>query len=108
MNAAAATGFSLTAGTDGRVLAAGPLTFATARAARSAGLALLGGPGGSAPLEIDCSGLGASDSAGLAVMLDWLAIAKHAGRALRFAQLPPPLAALARISDVEQLLTRGV
>ena len=59
-------------------------------------------------LEIDCAGLGTTDSAGLAVMLDWLAAAKLAGRSLQFLALPQGLAALARISDVEELLLRGV
>jgi phospholipid transport system transporter-binding protein len=109
VSTAAGDAFALEAAAEGRVRASGPLTFATARAARGAGLALLQSGAGAAPaLEIDCSGLGASDSAGLAVLLDWLAVAKHAGRPLRFIQLPQQLTALARISNVEQLLTRGV
>ena len=59
-------------------------------------------------LEIDCRGITASDSAGLAVLLEWLSVARRAGRSLRYAQLPPGLAALARISDLEELLERGV
>ena len=57
--------------------------------------------------EIDCRGITTSDSAGLAVLLEWLSVAKRMGRSLRYAQLPEGLAALARISDVEQLLERG-
>lgn len=108
MSAAAAAAFSLSAGADGRLAAVGPLTFATARQARLTGLALLAAPDAPQRLEIDCAGLGVTDSAGLAVMLDWLAAAKRAGRSLHFLGLPQDLAALARISDVEQLLTRGV
>lgn len=106
MSAVAA--FSLSAGVAGRLAAVGPLTFATARQARLTGLAVLDAPEAAPQLEIDCAGLGVTDSAGLAVMLDWLAAAKRAGRSLRFLGLPQELAALARISDVEQLLTRGV
>jgi phospholipid transport system transporter-binding protein len=99
--------FGLAAGTGGRVLAEGPLTFASARRARELGLDALeaAADGG---LTIDCQGVTASDSAGLAVLLDWLAAARSQGRSLRFAHLPPGLAALARISEVNELLERGV
>jgi len=48
------------------------------------------------------------DSAGLAVLLDWLGAAKRRGRTLRYTHLPADLTALARISEVEDLLERGV
>ena len=105
--AAAASGvFTLAAGTDGRLLAQGPLTFATARLARELGRHTLRGASGE--LEIDCSGISTADSAGLAVLIDWLAMARAAPRALRYRALPPGLVALSRISEVEQLLERGV
>lgn len=89
------------------MLAQGPLTFATARAAAELGTqALQAAPAGA--LVIDCAGVSACDSAGLAVLLEWLACARRTGRALRFDQLPQELSALARISDLEELLTRGV
>ena len=92
--------------TDGRLAAEGPLTFATARRARELGEPFLAGEG--AALELDCRGITASDSAGLAVLLDWLSTAHRAGRKLRFTRLPSGLAALARISEVEEFLTRGI
>ena len=99
--------FRLAAAADGKFVAAGPLTFATARAAREEGLRTLanGSAGGS---EVDCSGVTQSDSAGLAVLLDWLAAAKRAGHKLRYVRLPEGLLALGRISEVEELLERGV
>jgi phospholipid transport system transporter-binding protein len=99
--------FRLTAASDGALAASGPLTFAAARAARQAGLRALAGATRQ-ELEIDCARVTTADSAGLAVLLDWLAAAKRAGRSLHFSHLPEGLLALARISDVEQLLTRGV
>lgn len=99
--------FQLAAAGDGRYVAVGTLTFATARLARELGERLLKGAGGAA-LEVDCAGVSASDSAGLAVLIDWLGAAKHAGVRLRYAQLPPGLTALASISEVEDLLARGV
>ena len=102
-----ATGeFRLAALVDDRLGASGPLTFATARAARQAGLEVL--RSGAQPLQIDCAGVTASDSAGLAVLLDWLAAARLAGRKLRLTALPEGLMALGRISEVEQLLSAGV
>jgi phospholipid transport system transporter-binding protein len=89
-----------------RLAASGPLTFGTARAARLAGLEVL--RSGGQPLQIDCAGVTASDSAGLAVLLDWLAAAKLAGRPLQLRALPEGLMALGRISEVEQLLSTGV
>lgn len=102
----AAGAFELSAGGDGRLRAAGPLTFATARAARLAGLSALAAAGGAA--TIDCSDLSACDSAGLAVVLDWLAAAKLGGHSLKLVALPQDLRALARISEVAELLERGV
>jgi phospholipid transport system transporter-binding protein len=92
---------------EGRVTVEGPLTFATARSARDLGRPILAA-GGTAALEFDCARVTASDSAGLAVLLDWLRTAKHAGRPLRYSHLPEGIVALARISEVEELLSRGV
>ena len=98
--------FRLAPGAPGTLSAEGPLTFASARHACELGVAALAHAAGK--LEIDCRGVTSSDSAGLAVLLEWLSVAKRAGRSLRYAQLPPGLAALARISDLEDLLERGV
>lgn len=99
--------FRLAAAGDGALSASGPLTFAGARAARRLGLEALAGATGPG-LQIDCARVTAADSAGLAVLLDWLAAAKRSGRSLRFLHLPEGLLALARIGEVDQLLTRGV
>jgi phospholipid transport system transporter-binding protein len=98
--------FRFAPGPDGGLLAQGPLTFATARAARLLGLSALK----DAPQvrQIDCAGVSACDSAGLAVLLDWLAAARLAGRGLKFTSLPEDLMALGRISDLDTLLARGV
>jgi phospholipid transport system transporter-binding protein len=103
--AAGAAAFRLVAA-DGRLAAEGPLTFATARRARELGEPFLAGEGSA--IELDCRGITASDSAGLAVLLDWLGTARRAGRKLHYTHLPAGFAALARISEVEEFLTRGV
>jgi phospholipid transport system transporter-binding protein len=99
--------FALVTASAGRWVAQGPLTFATARGARLLGMDAIV-QAAPAALEIDASGITTPDSAGLAVLLDWLAIAKRAGRHLRYTQLPQGLAALAHISEVDALLARGV
>jgi len=99
--------FEIVVTAPGRLAARGALTFANARSARAEGLHAL--RTSSAPdLEVDCSGIAHSDSAGLAVLLDWLAVMKREGRPLRFANLPPGLLAVARISGVEEMLRQGV
>ena len=99
--------FQLVASANGRFAAKGPLTFTTARHAREQGLHCLAGAA-ARELEVDCGGITASDSAGLAVLLDWLGAVKRAGRTLRYTQLPQGLLALGRISEVAELLERGV
>jgi ABC-type transporter Mla MlaB component len=44
----------------------------------------------------------------MTVLLDWLAFAKRTGRAMRFTSLPEQVQAIARISDVLELLEKGV
>jgi phospholipid transport system transporter-binding protein len=91
----------------GRLSVRGALTFATARQARELGLRVLAAAAAT-QLELDCAGVTASDSAGLAVLLDFLAWARHAGRGLRLTELPEEVRAIARISEVDALLESGV
>ncbi|MGH8257690.1 MAG: STAS domain-containing protein [Steroidobacteraceae bacterium] len=80
-----------------------PLQFATVPALRRAGLALIAAA--QEELTLDLSGVPAADSAGLALLIDWLASARARNKRLRYAQPPQELLALARLSDVERLLT---
>jgi phospholipid transport system transporter-binding protein len=104
---AAAAAVELKETSPGKLTARGPFTFATAKRAREMGLAALRATN-SRELEIDCGGISSSDSAGMTVLLDWLSVARQSGRSLRFLSLPEQLKALARISDVEELLEKGV
>jgi phospholipid transport system transporter-binding protein len=99
--------FEIAAAADGRSHIRGALTFVTARRAREEGLQKFRECGARA-CEVDCAGVTASDSAGLTVLLDWLALAKRDGRSLRYGSLPDGLLAIARISGVEELLQKGV
>jgi phospholipid transport system transporter-binding protein len=84
----------------------GALTFATAPAASGAGLRSLSASA-AGPIEIDLVGVEAADSAGLAVLLYWLAWARRNDRKLTFKGVPASIEALARISDVQELLANG-
>jgi phospholipid transport system transporter-binding protein len=86
---------------QGRLAASGALDFATAAAALPAGLAVIA-PGRA--WTIDLSGVTAGDSAGLAVLVEWLSVARARGVSLRYAGIPPQILAIARISDLEELL----
>ncbi len=99
--------FRLMPGTEKSLSAEGALTFASARRAWDLGAQVLAHAARGA-LEIDCRGISASDSAGLVVLLAWLGVAKRTGLSLRYTHLPEGLASLARISEVEDLLARGV
>ena len=99
--------FRLGSAGEGRFTAEGPLVFGSARAARQLGLDALT-HASERRLEMDCQGVTATDSAGLAVLLDWLAVARSMGHSLRYLHLPAGLIALARISEVNEMLERGV
>ena len=45
-----------------------------------------------------------ADSAGLAVLIEWLSVAGERGGTLAFEAVPAQLRAIARISDVEELI----
>jgi phospholipid transport system transporter-binding protein len=60
---------------------------------------------GAAPtLTVDLEGVAEVDSAGLALMVEWLREARKAGRTLRFENVPEQLLAIARVSRLEGLL----
>lgn len=94
---------AIVAASPGRLAVSGPLTFATASEAREEGLEVISSADGGA-LEVDCAAVDQSDSAGLAVLLDWLAEAQRRKVSLRFANLPARLLAIARISEIEETL----
>lgn len=58
-------------------------------------------------IEVDLSGVRNSDSAGLALLLEWITWANHTVREIRYKALPERVVAIARTTEVEPLLTRG-
>jgi len=55
-------------------------------------------------LHVDLKGVTRADSSGLALLVDWLAWARTAGRSLRYSNLPTELLALAKLSELDSLL----
>jgi phospholipid transport system transporter-binding protein len=87
---------------DGRSRVVGSLVFATVRALLPAGSDAI--DHGRAAV-IDLASVTDSDSSGLALLIEWLSVAKHARRTLRYENVPSQLHQLARLSEVDELLT---
>ena len=75
----------------------GELTFATVTEM------LTGGPtvDPTKPAVVDFSGLTRGDSAGLSLLVEWLAVARARGGVLRYTGLPENFARLARVSGLD-------
>ena len=58
-------------------------------------------------IEVDLAGVAKADSAGLALLLEWITWANHTVREIRFLSMPERILAIARTTEVEQLLKRG-
>ena len=103
--AAAVSGRLEPVGGDGAYALSGTAGFATARQLLEQGRLAFAGK---SKVELDLAGVDSIDSAGLALLLCWLAEARADGRALKLHNLPAQLSAIARISDVEALLADGI
>lgn len=95
------TGFSIAAPGPGRLEASGAMSYPSAAAALRAGVALIPSSG---QCTIDLSRVTEADSAGLAVLVEWLATARSRGTAVRYEGIPAQILAIARISDLDELL----
>ena len=58
-------------------------------------------------IEVDLSGIEHTDSAGLALILEWITWANHTVREIRFLYMPAKLDAIAKTTEVDNLLKRG-
>jgi phospholipid transport system transporter-binding protein len=94
--------FEVQGGERSRVV--GSLHFTTVSGLLTAGSEAIGRNEASV---IDLAAVTTSDSAGLALLIEWLSVAKCANRTLRYENIPTQLQQLARLSEVEELLTPG-
>jgi len=59
---------------------------------------------GEKTIEVDLSGVPEGDSAGLALLIEWIRRTRKQKQQLQFKNIPTQIAALARISQVDELL----
>ena len=58
-------------------------------------------------IQVDLANVAKSDSAGLALLLEWINWANHSVREIRFVNIPDRIRCIARTTDVEDLLHLG-
>lgn len=95
---------SLTSSGEGLIAVTGPMTFATAGTLLALGMPRFAGQ---PALTVDLSDVTDVDSAGLALLIEWLRQARAEQRTVTFRGIPDKLLAIARLSGVEALLTGG-
>ena len=96
--------FGIRATAPGRLVASGAMNYDSAAEALRAGLALI--PRGQA-CTIDLARVREADSAGLAVLVEWLATARRRETTIRYEGVPAQILAVARLSDLDDLLLDG-
>lgn len=79
----------------------GPLDFGTVSGLRLEGFGLLDER---PELVFDLGGVERADSAGLALLLEWLREAQRRGTEFRLQNMPPQMSAIARTSGLDTLL----
>ncbi len=55
-------------------------------------------------LDIDLGGVESADSAGLALLVEWMRYARHHDLPIRFINMPPQMLAIARASSLDHVL----
>jgi phospholipid transport system transporter-binding protein len=58
-------------------------------------------------IEVDMSKVSKTDSAGLALLLEWITWANHTVREITFKGMPEKIIAIAKTTEVDELLSRG-
>jgi len=96
--------FSLQDQGEGRFLLTGSMTFATVSEILRASEDPFEEH---TSIEVDLSGVTATDSAGLALLLEWITWANHTVREIRFIDTPEKIDAIAKTTEVDNLLKRG-
>jgi phospholipid transport system transporter-binding protein len=99
-----AANFAIHATAPDRLEASGAMSYDSAARALVSGLALIPHR---QPCTVDLSRVTEADSAGLAVLVEWLATARKRGTKVRYEGIPSQILAVARISDLEEMLTNG-
>lgn len=103
MTAADATpGGALAKRHDGVLTVSGDLTFATVPELVTQSEAWLAA--GTGALTVDLGGVRRADSAGLALMVEWLRLAREGARELKFVHMPDQVRNFIHVSGLTQVL----
>ena len=86
---------------DGRFALSGEVVFDNAATLLAEGLRVFGSGGA---VEVDLGGVTHADSACVALLIEWVASLRDAGRELRFSATPEQVLAIARLGGVEEFL----
>ncbi len=89
---------------DGQFSLHGELTFKTAAKALEASRRLFDDH---ASIKVDLADVSRSDSAGLALLLEWVNWSRNHVREIRFDNVPQQIISIAQISEVDDMLSRG-
>lgn len=88
----------------GRFAIRGELGFQTARDALEQSKVLFADH---SIIELDLAGVQRADSAGLALLLEWVNWARNTAREVTFRNIPEQIISIAQISEVEDMLSRA-
>lgn len=86
---------------DGRLALEGELNFATVTRLLGEAQRLFEQ---SEEIHIDLQAISRSDSAGLALLVEWMRNAQQLGKPIQFLNIPPQMLAIARVSSLDQVL----
>ena len=87
---------------DGSWLLQGKLDYVSVPSVlRHAGVDMLG----KAQLTVDLNGVTRADSAGLALLVEWLRESELAGNSINFVNVPAQLLSIARVCGLEEILS---
>ena len=93
--------FELTEQGDGRFGLTGDVSFATAEAILRKSNQMFAQH---EKVEVDLSAVEKTDSAGLALLLEWISLAAKRGRQIRYTQIPEKIHAIAVTAEIDELL----
>jgi phospholipid transport system transporter-binding protein len=92
---------AITQQADGSYLLSGALTFQTVPSLCEQSASLFQGK---EDVLVDLSGVEHTDSAGLALLIEWLRLARLNGQGLLMRNIPKQMMAIAEVSDLENIL----
>lgn len=91
-------------GPDGRLILAGELSFATVTRLHGEARPLFAQQG---DIRVDLQDIERADSAGLALLIEWMRNARELGKSIQFLNIPQQMLAIARVSSLDQVLPLG-